>query len=165
MSTTLDRLVIVNTSPLLYLHQIGHLDLLRCLYTAITIPTAVQQELEIGKAQGVDVPNVQAVEWIRIRAVTLSIPLPSEIDLGLGEAEVIALGFSSDNSLLILDDQLGRQIAALYQLKYTGTLGVLIKAKQAGYLPAISEAIVSLQSQGMWLSDTIIQKVLRLAGE
>jgi len=106
--------------------------LLHRLYTAITIPTAVRQELENGKAQGVDVPDVKEVDWIQIPPVTPPTPLPSEIDLGQGEAEVIALGLSSPKSLLILDDQLGRQIATLYRLKYTGTLGVLIKAKQPG---------------------------------
>jgi uncharacterized protein len=49
-------------------------------------------------------------------------------DLGQEEAEVIALGRQSPENLLILDDCLGRRIADLYQLKYTGTLGVLIEA-------------------------------------
>ena len=165
MSKTPDPLVIVNTSPLLYLHQIGHLDLLHRLYSTITTPTAVQKELEAGKAQGVDVPDLATVNWIQISAVAPPTPLQSEIDLGQGEAEVIALGLSFPESLLILDDQLGRQIAALYRLKYTGTLGILIKAKQMGYLPTIAEVITSLQQKGMWLSDTIIQEAYRLAGE
>jgi predicted nucleic acid-binding protein len=139
MSKTPEIQVIVNTSPLLYLHQIGLLDLLCCLYTAITIPTAVRRELEIGKAKGVDVPDVQAVKWIQICSVTLSSPLPTEIDLGQGEAEVIALGLEIPNSLLILDDQLGRQIATFYHLKYTGTLGILIKAKQTDSAIALSK--------------------------
>jgi predicted nucleic acid-binding protein len=60
---------------------------------------------------------------------------------------------------------LWRQIATFYNLKHTGTLGVLIKAKQSGYLPAIAPVISALQSRGMWLSEAIIQKALHLAGE
>jgi predicted nucleic acid-binding protein len=37
-----DRLVISNTSPLLYLHQVGHLDLLWRLYGRVQIPLAVK---------------------------------------------------------------------------------------------------------------------------
>lgn len=36
--------VIVNTSPLLYLHQVGQLQLLQQLYGKITVPTAVTQD-------------------------------------------------------------------------------------------------------------------------
>lgn len=39
------RLVISNTSPLLYLYQVGHLDLLWRLYGRIQIPLAVKKEL------------------------------------------------------------------------------------------------------------------------
>lgn len=157
--------VIADTSPLLYLHQVGCLNLLHQLYTEIVVPTAVAQELAIGHTQGVDVPNVSGLPWIDIPSATPSLSLPSQIDLGQGEAAVILLGLSTANSLLILDDQLGRSIANLYRLKCTGTLGVLIKAKQSGYLSAIAPVIAGLKNQGMWLSDTIIRAALHLAGE
>ncbi len=44
-----ETLVIVNTSPLLYLHQVDCLELLQQLYDTITVPPAVPQELETGK--------------------------------------------------------------------------------------------------------------------
>lgn len=42
------REVLCNTSPLLYLHQLGRLDLLPALYARITIPEAVVFELHEG---------------------------------------------------------------------------------------------------------------------
>ncbi len=165
MSTTPDSLVIVNTSPMLYLHQVGCLELLRQLYSTITVPPAVPQDLEIGKLQGVDVPEVNSIEWIQIRPVASATIIPAVIDLGQGEAEVIALGLENPDSLLIFDDSLARRIADLYSLKYTGTLGVLVKAKQAGYLSAVAPVITMLRSKGMWLTDKIISDVLRLSGE
>jgi predicted nucleic acid-binding protein len=165
MSTTLKTLVIVNTSPLLYLHQVGCLELLQQLYGTITVPPAIPQELEIGKLQGVDVPEVNSIEWIQTRPVASATLIPAVIDLGQGEAEVIALGLENPDSLLIFDDSLARRIADLYGLRYTGTLGVLVKAKQAGYLSAVAPVIVMLRSKGMWLTDKIISDVLRLAGE
>ncbi len=158
-------LIIVNTSPLLYLHQVGCLELLQQLYGTITAPPAVPQELEVGKLQGVDVPEVNAIEWIQIHPVASAAIIPAVIDLGQGEAEVIALGLENPDSLLILDDSLGRRIADLYSLKCTGTLGVLIKAKQSGYLSAVAPVITRLRSQGMWLTDKIVNDVLRLSGE
>ena len=57
MSTTPDSLVIVNTSPRLYLHQVGCLELLRQLYSTIAVPSAVRQELEIGWVQLMNFPK------------------------------------------------------------------------------------------------------------
>lgn len=160
-----ETLTIVNTSPLLYLHQVDCLELLQQLYGKIILPPAVQQELEIGKLQGVDVPEVNSIAWMQIRPVASATLVPAVIDLGQGEAEVLALGIEYTNSLLIFDDKLARRIADLYKLKYTGTLGILIKAKQAGYISSIATVITRLQHKGMWLTDKIIADVLRLAGE
>lgn len=157
--------VIVNTSPLLYLHQVGYLKLLQNLYGMIIVPNAVVQELEVGARQGVNVPKINTLDWISIQSVQSISLIPTFIDLGKGEAEVIALGLENSASLLILDDQLGRRIANLYQLKSTGTLGVLVKAKQLGYLSAVKPIIQILRYQGMWLTDKIVNDVLRLAGE
>lgn len=160
-----ETLVIVNTSPLLYLYQVDCLELLQQLYGTITVPPAVPQELETGKLQGVDVPEVNSIEWIQIRSVASATIIPAVIDLGQGEAEVIALGLENPGSLLVFDDSLARRIADLYGLKYTGTLGVLVKAKQSGYLSAVAPVIKMLRSKGMWLTDKIITDVLRLSGE
>ncbi|MFB2893222.1 DUF3368 domain-containing protein [Aerosakkonemataceae cyanobacterium BLCC-F50] len=142
--------VIVNTSPLLYLHQVGQLQLLQQLYDKITVPPAVTQELEVGKEQGVNVPEINSMAWIEIRPVTSAVLVPAVIDLGQGEAEVLAVGLEIPDSLLVFDDRLARRIADLYKLKYTGTLGILVKAKQVGYIPAVAPIIAMLQSQGMW---------------
>jgi len=46
------RDVVTNTSPLLYLHQLGLLDLLPDLYERVVVPTAVLRELEEGAKLG-----------------------------------------------------------------------------------------------------------------
>lgn len=158
-------LVISNTSPLLYLHQAGCLQLLPELYGEIVVPTAVEQELLAGQRQGVDVPVVGELDWCLVRSVSAMATLPTVVDLGQGEAEVIAIGLETPGSLLILDDQLGRRIARFYELTLTGTLGVLIKAKQQGLLEEIAPVMKRLQQSGMWLTEQIVRDVLGLAGE
>lgn len=164
MSSTPDSLAVINTSPLLYLHQVGQLDVLPKLYSQIIAPIAVEQELAVGQASNINVPELSRLNWLQVQAVEPA-AVPNVIDLGRGEAEVIALGLENPDSLLILDDQLGRKIAKFYKLRYTGTLGVLVKAKQSGYLEAIAPVITDLKKQGMWLTDEIIATALNLAGE
>jgi predicted nucleic acid-binding protein len=165
MSSTPDRLVVSNTSPLLYLHQVGQLDLLRKLYGRIRIPSAVRLELEAGADQGVSVPDLEKLEWIEEQPLRDRSLLPAVVDLGAGEAEVIALGLASSGSLLILDDQLGRRIARLSRLTVTGTLGVLIKAKQAGHLQHVAPVIEALRETTMYLTPQLIGMVLIEAEE
>jgi uncharacterized protein len=62
--------VICNTSPLQYLHQVGLLHLLPALATRLTAPAAVDAELAVGRARGVDLPNPAALDWLDIRVNT-----------------------------------------------------------------------------------------------
>lgn len=48
--------VVSDTSPLQYLHQIGLLQILPALAERIVVPPAVDQELSIGRALGVNLP-------------------------------------------------------------------------------------------------------------
>jgi predicted nucleic acid-binding protein len=165
MPSTPERIVVSNTSPLLYLYQVGHIDLLRELYGRIRIPSAVRMELQTGAEQGVAVPDASALGWIDEQVLSDRILLPAVVDLGPGEAEAIALALSSPDSLLILDDRLGRRIARLSGVTYTGTLGVLLKAKQVGLLPSVAPVIEQLQETTMHLTPELIEMVLKDAGE
>lgn len=119
MSSTPEQLVVSNTSPLLYLHQVGHIDLLRELYGRIRIPSAVRAELQAGAERGVSVPDLSALGWIDEQVMPDRILLPVVIDLGAGEAEAIALALSSPGSLLILDDRQGRRTPVIEALRET----------------------------------------------
>jgi predicted nucleic acid-binding protein len=50
-------------------------------------------------------------------------------------------------------------------LRLTGTLGVLLQAKQAGLLPAVSPILDRLQELRFRMDPETRQAVLRLAGE
>lgn len=160
-----DRLIIVNTSPLVYLHRIRQIELLPTLYGAIVVPSAVQAELRIGIKAGFPAPDVEQLSWVRTKAVQSQTLIPVIVDLGPGEAEVIALGLECPGSLLIIDDRLARKVASLNHLTFTGTLGILLKAKQVGHLKSIAPLIEALRASGLWLSDDLVEAVLAQAGE
>src|SRR3990172_5236866 len=50
---------ICDTSPLQYLHQIKHLDVLPSLATRVLVPPAVVDELREGMRLGLDLPDVK----------------------------------------------------------------------------------------------------------
>jgi len=158
-------LTICNTSPLLYLNLIGQLRLLPLLYQEIVIPQAVVTELAAGASQGIQVPDPKTITWLQIMSVKSPSLLPLVIDLGAGETEVIGLALENPTSRVILDDQLGRRIALLNHLTVTGTLGVVVKAKQMGYLTKVKPIVQDLRLAGLWMSDSLEQLILAQAGE
>jgi predicted nucleic acid-binding protein len=160
-----ERITISNTSPLLYLHLVKKLDLLRRLYGTVLFPPAVEAELGAGAERGVDVPRLSLYPWLSKAPLASDASIPLVTDLGRGEAEAIALGLENPGSRLILDDILARRIAQLHKLQFTGTVGIMVKAKQAGLLVAVSPVLSQLREAGLWLSDTLVAEVLRQAGE
>ena len=160
-----ESLVVCNTSPLLYLHQVSCLEILYKLYERIVVPPAVENELKVGRERGVDVPDVSQLQWVVIRTPAARTLLPAVVDLGPGEAEVLALGLEIPDSLLVLDDQLARRIARLNGLLVTGTLGILIRAKKSGFLDEVRPTIEKLLETSLWLSQGLIRSALQGADE
>ena len=156
---------ITNTSPLLYLYRIGKIELLQRLFDEVLTVPAVIDELKQGKKKGYDVPSAGMYAWLQI------VPphqVPSEwlaSDLGKGELETMALALEHREKVVILDDALARRIAQVAGLKVWGTLRVLLEAKNKRLLPTMSIVIDELRQSGMWISDDVSQRIMKLAGE
>jgi predicted nucleic acid-binding protein len=156
--------VVCNTTPLQYLHQAGVLRILPALYGKILIPNAVADEISAGLKSGVNLPDPTMLDWIDVRMVPLSTwPVPR--DIHRGEAEVIALAGSIHDSIMILDDLAARRHANLLGLKFTGTLGVILRARNAGLLEAVLPVVESLELAGFRLAESTKKDFLKLAGE
>ena len=157
--------VISNTSPLQYLYQIALLDVLRSLYVRVTIPEAVVAELAEGRARGVALPDPAGFPWMYMRPVRDRSLLPQAAYLGPGEQEVLALGLEAPGSLLLLDDAVARLHAKSLGLTFTGTLGVLLRAKQTGCVRALTPILDRLEALRFRLDSRTRKAVVTLAGE
>ena len=157
------RKVIVNTTPLIALAEIGELHLLKDLYDEIYIPNAVFEEVKSEPAY-TEVRN--ASEWIKQVSVDsadnremLSSRLHS------GEVEVIQYARESKADLVILDDQLARRTAKYLGLTITGTLGVIIKAKEQGYVSSVKPIMDKLIQNGLYVDPIVQAEALKLSNE
>lgn len=63
--------------------------------------------------------------------------------------------------MLLLDDLKARKLATKLNLRVTGTLGVIHKAKQIGILVKVKPLIEKLQTTNFRISETIIEELLR----
>lgn len=64
-----------------------------------------------------------------------------------------------------IDETAGRRIARIHGLKVTGSLGILIKAKQHAIIPKLRPCIAQMRSQGIWISRDLEQLVLQQVDE
>jgi len=159
------RIVVVNSTPIISLALIDKLDLLKRLYDQIFIPPAVQNEVLAGGPSGIGIVHLQQASWVQVHA--LQDPRRADLlsDLDRGEAEVIALAQEINADLVIMDERLGRRHAGRLGLTLTGTLGVLLKAKERRLVTEIKPLVEQLQLGGIRLSETVVVQALKLAGE
>ena len=157
--------VICNTSPLQYLHQLGLLHILPALAGRIMVPSAVVAEIDEGQRRGVNLPHLAEHDWLKLRKPSCIDALHLVFDLGPGETQVLGLALELPGSVVVLDDALARRVAESLKLPLTGTLGLLLDAKRAGIITAVTPSIDHLQSLGFRLASQTRTAVLKLAGE
>jgi len=159
------RVVVVNTTPLISLAIVKRLELLQKLYGEVLIPPAVEKEILAGGQKGS--AFIDFSRWPFIQTVSLKDPSRAEllVDLHGGEAEAIALAQELNADLVIVDERLARTYAKRLGFEITGVVGVLLKAKQIGLVPAVRPLLAQLVEGGIWLSNELIQEAIELAGE
>ena len=145
----MQTLIISDTTCLVLLEKIGELELLKKLYQEITITTTIFEEFKKP------VPK-----WIKIqdpRNNNYFLSLSEMVDPG--EASAIALSIEIENSILILDDLKARKLANELQLKYTGTIGILLLAKNKGLINDFNRLIEKIQETNFRLSNAILERL------
>ena len=155
--------VVSNSTPLIALSRIMRLHLLRELFSEVTIPTAVYDEVVIAGYGRVGGPEVENAQWIIHHQVkNKDLVAFLRISLDAGEAEAIALAKEISADLVLLDDNDGRNIAGSVGINFTGTIGILLRYYQ-GHSADFKEALDELLAQGFRLSKTEYQKILEQA--
>jgi len=158
--------IVVNSTPIILLEKIGHIDLLKKLYGKIYVPQAVYQEITTGD----DSENMQEFftnnSWIEIVQIqNTDAKKTFTSSLHSGEVETIILAMEKSADLCIFDDLLARKHAKRLNLNLTGTLGIIIAAKQTGFIDSVKPLLDKLIAVDMYISDKLYNTVLSQAGE
>lgn len=149
------KTIISDTSCFIILTNIGELELLHKVYgQIITTP-------DIATEYGETLP-----EWVEIVAVKDKYRQQLlEMQIDRGESSAIALALETPDSTIILDDYKARKIADQLGLIFTGTIGVIIKAKLNGIIPSIKPLLEKIKQTDFRLSIDIELQALREANE
>ncbi|GHU99053.1 hypothetical protein FACS189483_07840 [Spirochaetia bacterium] len=149
-----NKLVISDTSCLIGLTNIGKLDVLTQLYGTVLVTPEVADEFALTLP-----------EWITVKAVTDSqktITFNEFIDLG--ESSAIALATELEDVLVIIDERRARKVALGLGLEIIGTLGLLIRAYDQGFIEDIESTIADLRRTHFRLPDnaeSLVKSILK----
>jgi predicted nucleic acid-binding protein len=147
--------VIADASVLIIFDKIKRFDILQKIYQNIYTTTEISQEF-----------NKPLPEWIKVEPVKDQKYLKfirTQVDIG--EASAIALAAEKDGALLILDDLKARKLARRLGMSFTGTLGVINKAKELGIINKIKPLVEQLRETDFRVSENIVENLLKRNNE
>ena len=156
--------VILNNTPLVALWVLDRFELLRDLFGAIVIPSAVHMEFLATEMEN-RLPKLANSPWIEIESVQSQRTVRTFVGLDQGEAEVLALAIERSARLVVIDERRGRRFAERLNMPLTGTLGLLLLAKERALLTEIAPEIARLQRNGLYLSPALVNRALSMANE
>ena len=152
-------IVVSDTSSVSALLRVGHGELLKNLYGEVLIPEAVWVEL---LAFFPALPGFLSRRKVKNGAAVRHYCL----ELDLGEAEAIVLSREVGADFLLMDETLGRWVAAREGIPLIGLLGVLVQAKRAGLLDSVSGLIHRIETEADFrVSDALRESILKQANE
>lgn len=153
----MERVVISDASCFIVLEKIGQIELLRKLYGEVIISPKVAQEF------GHSFPGWIAVHQPKNKNESIVRLFEDSVDAG--EASAIALAVEHKGCYLILDDNRARKLAASLKIDYTGTLGVIISAKNRGIIPAVRPLFEKILKTNFWVSLKLVEDILKELNE
>ena len=145
------EVAIADASALIALEKINLLELLCKIYDEIILPEAVVDEF------GTPTIHCYLTKKVESPLVRLFV---SELNLGKGESEVIALA-TETGMRVIIDDLKARKVAETMELNVTGTIGVLVKAENLGLIESAYDKAKELRDKGFYVSDELLDDISR----
>jgi predicted nucleic acid-binding protein len=156
-------LIVADSSALIALATCDGLELILQIYDDLRVPDAVYREIvapekpqsdKLGEFLSNRVVKVDTTRWV------LNVG-----GLGQGEIEAMALYKELSADVLLIDDRRARTIAEHNKINCIGALGFLLFAKQRGVIGKIAPYIQRLRNSSIYYDETLLQKVLQVAGE
>lgn len=160
-------IVISDTTPIITLIKINHIDLLEKLFGEVFIPEAVFRELTTNTAFADEAEIVKASSFLKVKTVqnqqSLSI-LQAVSGLDDGESEAIILAGELGSDALIIDERKGRKVAQKLGITITGTIGILIQAHNENMISTENAKLYleQLKNSNIRLSEALIQEALSM---
>jgi len=133
------------------------------IFGIVYVSPKVMEEVSVPGKEGYEkISSAGFIKVVEVRDKSL-VTVFTEIEMG--EAESIALARELSADLILLDEKEARRIAERLGLRVLGTVGVLLLAKEMGYISKIKPFLYELVKKRFRIGEEVIRKVLKKAGE
>ena len=149
------KTIISDTSCFIILNKINELELLRKTFEQIVTTPEILEEF------GEKLPS-----WVKIESVTDKEKQKAlEMQIDRDEASALSFALEIQNCTLNLYDYKARKLAENLKLVYTGTIGIIIRAKTKNIIPSIIPILEKIKKTDFRLPKDIETLALIEAGE
>jgi predicted nucleic acid-binding protein len=149
--------IVSDAGPLHYLILVDCADALPQLFERVLIPAPVRDELlHRSTAQKVKDWVENPPPWLKIQAATRFHPVPR---LHRGETTALQLALQTRTSAVLMDDLDGRGAARRLGLTAVGTVGVLERMAELGFID-LPVAIAKLRQTNFFISPELLDAAL-----
>ena len=162
MPPSAPSVVVSGAGPLISRGRLDLLGLLFAQFSRVQLPQAVLDECLARPAQ-IDAVRIRRAVDAGSLIVCDAVPISAD-ELDLGERAAIGRALEIGAGLLA-DDRVARAWAEAHGLPVIGTLGMLVRARKRGLVPALEPLIQQLRAGGQRLSNEAIAAALAAAGE
>ncbi len=162
----MNAIIVADAGPLIALAKIGHLNLLHQMYGEVLIPPAILKELAVDthKPGSALLKTALSDGWLQVIEIPLSKDKSLlELLLDAGEVEAILLALKC--RFLLIDERKGRVVAKKRGIAIVGVCGILLLAKEQGFISLVVPLLNQLLNIGYRLSSQLILEVTNLAEE
>jgi predicted nucleic acid-binding protein len=158
-------IAVANTTPLIALAWLNHLELIPTLFGTLHIPQAVYDEIQNNPA-AVGASELKSPSWLKVTPIQDTLAVSLLLDqLDAGESEAIVLARELQADLLLMDERRGRRRALQAGLNVVGTLGILIQARHQDLIGHLRPLLDQLQQLPFHISEQLYHDVLQQVGE
>jgi predicted nucleic acid-binding protein len=157
--------VVADAGPLIAFGRIYRLELLPHVLGTVLVPDIVARECLADPLK----PGAHAIDAALRSGLLSRVPDPEASERGLAvldAGESAAIGVALQRSVAVLiDEKLGRRVAANLGIAVIGSAGVLLAAKQRGLVEAVGPIIDAFTVNGYRFSEGLVRVVMIRAGE
>jgi predicted nucleic acid-binding protein len=156
---------VINASPVIVPAKLGLIDKVPGVASPLVIPEPVASEIRHGKA------GDPAVCWLNEAGrgfIKPAEPSPAHLTrsrIGAGERSVIAWALAHSGFVAVLDDSAARSQARRLSLPVLGTVGIVIRMKQAGLIERAKPWLLQIRQAGGHIGEELLRDAIRYAGE
>ncbi len=156
-------ILVADCSALIALSVCDSLGLLEHLFDSVVVPETVYNEATRPNKK--EAQELKVFLQDKVRQVDLQTYVFLDAFADAGETEAMLLYKQIPADKLLIDDRRGRKVAKINRISTIGSLGVLLAAKEKGFITEVSPLLRQIENSDIHLSQQLIATVLELAGE